>query len=126
MVQGKLKIRCTACQSTLKVPLHRRGTSLQCPRCQHPVQIPLSSEPESVDRAQLAQAPREVLHLVPAILRFVAWTVCVGWGSYLVWLHCNPLDMLRGTFPGISLSLAVGVQLLAGYIAARAVESVSR
>lgn len=91
LVQAKLKFRCSACHSTLKVPLHRRGTYLHCPRCHQRQQAPLSNETRVVDPARLDEAPREVLHMVPAILRFVAWTACVGWVSYLVWLHCNPL-----------------------------------
>jgi DNA-directed RNA polymerase subunit RPC12/RpoP len=124
LLQSKLKFRCSACRSTLKVPLHRRGTYLHCPRCHQRLLAPLSSETRAA--AQPDEAAFEVLPMLPAILRFAAWTACVGWVSYLVWLHCNPLDLLKGTVPGLSISLAVGVQLLGAYIAARAVEGVTR
>ena len=53
-----LRIQCSACDSTLKVPDELRGKTVRCPRCKEAVRIP-ASPPSKEPSRPTTQAPKD-------------------------------------------------------------------
>jgi hypothetical protein len=122
---SRIKFSCPTCHTTLKVPSRKRGAITNCPRCNQRLQVPVSSNDDDKD-TDIEEAGGGIAHGLSYVVRLMAWTACLFWVAYLLWSKCNPHDFLGGVVPETAQSTAVGVQALAAYIAARAIDSVSR
>ena len=119
---SRIEFLCPSCHTSLKAPMRKRGKISECPVCNYRLKVPVAGDEAAADDEPASDFVRTAAFL----LRVLVWTTCVGWVSFLLWSHCNPRDFLAGAVPESPQSVAAGVQMLAAYIGARALDSVSR
>ena len=122
LASRRLEFLCPSCHTTLKAPMRKRGRLTQCPVCNYRIKVPVTGSDSDTDDDSVSDLARTG----GFVLRVLVWTGCVAWVSFLLWSKCNPRDFLAGTLPETPQTMAAGVQILAAYIAARALDSVSR
>ena len=102
--------------------MRKRGQLSHCPACNYRLKVPVAGDEAAADD----EAASDLARTGAFLLRVLVWTACLAWVSYLLWSKCNPRDFLNGVVSESPQTIAAGVQMLAAYIGARALDSVSR
>jgi hypothetical protein len=119
---SRIEFLCPSCRTSLKAPMRKRGKISECPVCNYRIKVPVTHAGVGSDDEPASDFGRTA----GFILRVLAWTACIAWVSFLLWSKCNPRDVWVGALPDTPQTMAAGVQILAAYIGARALDSVSR
>jgi hypothetical protein len=126
ILASRIQFLCPSCHTTLKAPMRKRGKISECPVCNYRIKVPVTGKDGGKDGGTDDESVSDLVQTGGFVLRMLVWTACVAWVSFLLWSKCNPRDFLAGALPETPQSIAAGVQILAAYIAARALDSVSR